>query len=167
MNLPEPQARTFSGLINDIEKGQIKIPQFQRDFVWDVKKSADLMDSIIKGYPIGTFIFWRTNEQLRIVRDIGDLDLPRTKSGEFADYVLDGQQRLTTLFASLKGLKIGRDGREEDYSKIYINLNALDEEDIVTIYVDELAEGTYIKLTDLVYGGLTLLASFNNEYHKK
>jgi uncharacterized protein with ParB-like and HNH nuclease domain len=167
MNLPEPQSRTFSSLINDIENGQIKIPQFQRDFVWDIKKSASLMDSIIKGYPIGTFIFWRTNEQLRTVRNIGGLDLPKTKIGEFADYVLDGQQRLTTLFASLKGAKIVRDDNEEDYSEIYIDLKAEDDKDIVTIYVDELPKGTYIKLTELVFGGLTLLASFDGKYHKK
>jgi uncharacterized protein with ParB-like and HNH nuclease domain len=65
MNLPEPQTRTFSSLVGEIEKGQIKIPQFQRDFVWTMQKSAGLIDSIIKGYPIGTFIFWRTKERLR------------------------------------------------------------------------------------------------------
>ena len=58
MKLPEPQTRTFSGLIEEIKKGQIKIPQFQRDFVWTIQKSAGLIDSILKGYPIGTFIFW-------------------------------------------------------------------------------------------------------------
>lgn len=57
MTLPEPLTVTFSGLIGDIEKGLIKIPQFQRDFVWDIEKSANLIDSIIKGYPIGTFYF--------------------------------------------------------------------------------------------------------------
>jgi uncharacterized protein with ParB-like and HNH nuclease domain len=57
MKLPEPQPLNFSSLISDIENGQIKIPQFQREFVWDIQKSANLMDSVIKGYPIGTFIF--------------------------------------------------------------------------------------------------------------
>lgn len=42
MTLPEPLTVTFSGLIGDIEKGLIKIPQFQRDFVWDIEKSANL-----------------------------------------------------------------------------------------------------------------------------
>jgi uncharacterized protein with ParB-like and HNH nuclease domain len=54
MKLPEPQTKTFSSLIAEIEKGQIKIPQFQRDFVWTIQKSAGLIDSIVKGYPIGT-----------------------------------------------------------------------------------------------------------------
>jgi hypothetical protein len=71
------------------------------------------------------------------------------------------------LFASLKGVKIVRDDNEEDYSEIYIDLKAEADEDIVTIYIDELAQGTYIKLTELVFGGLTLLASFDSDYHKK
>ena len=82
-----------------LKKGQIKIPQFQRNFVWSVSDSAKLMDSIIKGYPIGTFIFWRTKEQLRSVRNLGNITLPNSEDGEYVDYVLDGQQRLTSLFA--------------------------------------------------------------------
>lgn len=132
MKLPEPVSRTFSGLISDIEKGQIKIPQFQREFVWDIKKSAKLLDSIIKGYPIGTFIFWKTKERLRSVRDLGNCKLPESNEGDFVDYVLDGQQRLTSLFASLKGLKIEREiGKIEDYNEMFINLDASDDEDIV------------------------------------
>jgi hypothetical protein len=73
MYLPKPIARNFRELISDIEKGQIKIPQFQREFVWDLKKSANLLDSIVKGYPIGTLIFWKTKERLRAIRDIGNL----------------------------------------------------------------------------------------------
>ena len=166
MNLPEPITRTFSGLIADIEQGQIKIPQFQRDFVWDIKKSANLMDSIVKGYPIGTFIFWRTKERLRTIRDIGNFSLPEPQDGEFIDFVLDGQQRLTSLFASLKGLKVERDNKTDDYSKIYINLNGTEDSEIVTVDVDDLATGTFIKLTELLYGGLTLLAGYDPKYHK-
>jgi hypothetical protein len=166
MNLPEPFSKTFTGLIADIEQGQIKIPQFQRDFVWDIKKSAKLMDSIVKGYPIGTFIFWRTKERLRTIRDVGNFKLPEPKDGEFIDFVLDGQQRLTTLFASLKGLTIERDNRIDDYSAIFINLNATEDDEIVTIDIEELEVGTFIKLTDLLYGGLTLLASYDNQHHK-
>ncbi len=71
MNLPEPLSVTFSSLMNDIEKGNIKIPQFQRDFVWSKEKSAKLLDSIIKGYPIGTFILWKTKDELRALRNLG------------------------------------------------------------------------------------------------
>ncbi|MBK8653108.1 MAG: hypothetical protein IPN20_04220 [Haliscomenobacter sp.] len=49
MTLPEPQTRTFTALLAEIENGQTKIPQFQREFVWSLGQSANLMDSIIKG----------------------------------------------------------------------------------------------------------------------
>lgn len=168
MKLPEPQSTTFTGLISDIEKGQIKVPQFQRDFVWDIRKSANLMDSIIKGYPIGTFILWKTKERLRSVRDIGNFKLPEPTKGDFVNFVLDGQQRLTSLFASLKGLKIIRDnGKIDDYSNMFINLSSSEEEQIVFTESENLEENTFIKITDLLYGGLTFLASFPIEHLKK
>jgi len=167
MKLPEPQPLNFSSLISDIEKGQIKIPQFQREFVWDIQKSANLMDSVIKGYPIGTFIFWRTEERLRSIRNIGNLDLPEPIAGEFVNFVLDGQQRLTSLFASLKGLPIEREGgRIEDYSNMFIDLNAKEDEQIVILDLHDKEEKTYIKITDLLYGGLTFLASFPEKHLK-
>lgn len=168
MKLPEPISRTFTGLIADIEKGQIKIPQFQREFVWDIKKSSKLLDSIIKGYPIGTFIFWKTKERLRSVRNLGNAKLPDPIDGDFTDFVLDGQQRLTSLFATLKGLKIEREeGKIEHYDEMYINLDASEDEEIVVISKEKLNENALIRLTDLIYGPLTLLFNFDEQYHSK
>lgn len=165
MKLPEPQSLTFSSLINDVERGQIKIPQFQREFVWDIKKSADLIDSIIKGYPIGTFIFWKTKDRLRSVRNIGGFNLPEPQQGDFVNFVLDGQQRLTSLFAALKGAKITRENNKiDDYSNIYIDLDAKEDEQIIIIDISNKEEKTYIKITDLLYGGIRLLATFPEEY---
>lgn len=152
MNLPEPQSTTFSSLMHDIEKGNIKIPQFQRDFVWSTEKSAKLLDSIVKGYPIGTFILWKTREELRVLRNIGNIDLPKTPKGDFIQYVLDGQQRLTTLFASLKGLGVRREGREDDYSDFYIDLEAKNDETIVLNGSADTNEHQIIKLSNLLYG---------------
>ena len=59
MSLPEPQSVTFTSLFAEIENGTIKIPQFQRDFVWSKARSAKLLDSIVKGYPIGHSSFGR------------------------------------------------------------------------------------------------------------
>jgi hypothetical protein len=157
----------YSDLISEIETGQVKIPQFQRKFVWDIKSSAKLLDSIIKGYPIGTFIYWRTNERLRAVRNLGNIELPEPKDGEYVNYVLDGQQRLTSLFATLKGLKItDEEGRETDYSEMYVDFNAQDDQEIIITDPSKLKDGTYIKVTDLMEGSLTLLADYPPEYHK-
>ncbi|MBL0344426.1 DUF262 domain-containing protein [Candidatus Villigracilis affinis] len=69
---PQPQSKKYEVLFTGIDSGQVKIPMFQRDFVWGKEQSAKLIDSIIKGYPIGTFILWKTREELRSVRNIGN-----------------------------------------------------------------------------------------------
>jgi hypothetical protein len=169
MKLPEPQTRTFSSLISEIEKGQIKIPQFQRDFVWTIQKSAGLVDSIIKGYPIGTFIFWKTKERLRSVRNIGNQILPDPEPGESVDYVLDGQQRLTSLYACLKGVSIKKEDNKkvDDFSKIYINLESDEDKKIVSTEIDEEKVDCHISILDLLTGDFTVLASYPIEYHEK
>ena len=124
MHQPEPQSRSFKELLHTIENGTLKIPQFQRDFVWTREKSAKLIDSILKGYPIGTFILWKTREQLRAVKNIGGVDLPPTPEGDYAEQVLDGQQRLTSLYAAVNGLTITRtSGSTEDFSQICVDLD--------------------------------------------
>ena len=169
MKLPEPQPRTFSSLIEEIEKGQIKIPQFQRDFVWTIQKSAGLIDSIVKGYPIGTFIFWKTKERLRSVRNLGGQELPEPEKEETIDFVLDGQQRLTSLYACLKGITIQRveSNKIDDFSKIYINLKAEENEQIVLTEITSDDRKSFISILELLTGGLTALAEYPKEYHKK
>lgn len=157
----------YSDLISEIETGQVKIPQFQRKFVWDIKSSAKLLDSIIKGYPIGTFIYWRTNERLRAVRDLGNIKLPEPKDGEYVNFVLDGQQRLTSLFATLKGLVItDEEGKTTNYSEMYVDFNATEDQEIIITDPSKLPDNTFMKVTDLIEGSLTQLAAFPPEYHK-
>ncbi len=156
----------YSDLISEIETGQVKIPQFQRKFVWGIKASAKLLDSILKGYPIGTFIYWRTNERLRSVRNLGSITLPDPKHGEYVNYVLDGQQRLTSLYAALKGIKIlNEDNKELDYSQIYIDLKATGSAPIVITDVTDRDEFDFIKVTDLMEGDFTLLGNYPKELH--
>ena len=168
MELPQPTHKNYTTLISNIETGQIKIPQFQRDFVWTMERSAALLDSVVKGYPIGTFIFWRTKEHLRSLKELGGINLPTPKRNEPVVFVLDGQQRLTSLFAAMKGLKITHaSNREEDFSNIYINLDATESEDIVTTEVDYPPGATFIRLKDLLYGSLRTLTEFPEKYHGK
>src|SRR6266480_3831608 len=121
MNLPEPQSVTFTNLFAEILDGTIKIPQFQREFVWPRHKSSKLLDSIVKGFPIGTFILWKTDERLRSIRNLGGIDLPDTTPGDAVKYVLDGQQRLTSLFVILNGLTIQREEHEDNYAQMWLD----------------------------------------------
>jgi len=169
MESPQTSAVGFKSLVSDIESGQIKIPQFQRDFVWSVAEAAKLMDSIIKGYPIGTFIFWKTKERLRSVRNLGGIELPGPQKGDFVNYVLDGQQRLTSLFACFKGAKVAREGsnKVDDFSKIYVDLDADEDEQIVITDNSEKANMSYISILDLLTGDIAMLAEYPKPCLKK
>ena len=168
MYQPEPSSVAYPALISDIEKGMIKIPQFQRDFVWTKQKSAMLLDSIIKGYPIGTFILWKTKESLRSVRDLGDAKLPETPPGDFIQYVLDGQQRITSIFASLQGLKIERDGGAiDDFGQIFIDLKASDDSEIVIIDASGKDPKTVVRVVDLINAPLSFLFAYPEAFHAR
>jgi hypothetical protein len=145
-NQPKPDSKEYSDLISEIKKGKIKIPKFQRDFIWSLEKTAQLLDSILKGYPIGTFILWETEEQLNGIKNIGDFKLP-TLENEIIQYVLDGQQRITSLFAVYLGEKI----QKTDYKNIYINLEIdIDNSDEQIIVTEKPEEGEYITLYELL-----------------
>jgi hypothetical protein len=168
MSLPSPTHANYASLLTDIERGQVKIPQFQREFVWTIQKSAALLDSVLKGYPVGTFIFWSTKDRLRSVRELGDATLPAPAPGETVSFVLDGQQRLTSLYAAIKGIKVLRSsGHVDDFGEMYVNLAAGDDQQIVTVDVSELAANSYISLEVLLRGSFGELMAFPPQYHSK
>ncbi len=101
-----PSSICFSDLIKGVDKSTIQIPPFQRDFVWSAKEITFLLDSIYNGYPIGSFIFWKSNKQLPHHREIGGIKLNEIPRGFLIDYIIDGQQRITSLYAAVKGADI-------------------------------------------------------------
>jgi len=86
-------------LLHAVSSGSVRIPAFQRGFVWDMDRVAYLMDSIYKNYPFGSLLFWRTKYKLSVERKLGQFELPQPKEDYPIDYVLDGQQRLTSIFS--------------------------------------------------------------------
>ena len=150
-NQPKPGTLLYINMLSDIETGKIKIPQFQRKFVLTLEQTAGLIDSILKGYPIGTFIIWETDERLRSIRNLGGADLPETPAGSRVQYVLDGQQRMTSIYVALKGAKIvNEDGVPVDYGNIYVDLKAAMDEQIVVIAKED-DDNRYISVVDLVH----------------
>lgn len=158
---PIPGTLQYNTLIANIEQGIVKIPQFQRKFVWSIEQTAKLLDSILKGYPIGSFILWETKERLRSIRDIGNIQLPEPPEGYIVQYVLDGQQRMTSLYVSMIGAKItGDDKRTIDYSEIYVDFEAASDEEIVITDIGGRNMGELIKFTDLLNGGYKMFAKY-------
>jgi len=82
-----------------IRKGEVKVPQFQRPFVWEADQALDLLDSVANNYPIGSLLLWRTKDKLATERHIGEFQLPDVDDMTPTEYVLDGQQRLTVLYS--------------------------------------------------------------------
>lgn len=93
-----PSNPRLSSLLADVAKGNIKIPVFQREYVWSDEQIMSLLDSIYRGYPVGSLLLWSTKEPLNHERNVGGFELPKTPEDFPVNYVLDGQQRLTTLY---------------------------------------------------------------------
>lgn len=155
---PENEPKKYAFLFNDIDVGRIKIPMFQRDFVWTNEQTAKLIDSIIKGFPIGSFILWQTREELRHIRNIGNVTLPDVPKGEPALYVLDGQQRITSLYAVRKGARVTREGEEIDYKRILIDLSYEPDADDQVVFADTEIGGPHISVFDLLNASFAELA---------
>lgn len=100
----KPYIESLQTVLESIRDGELLFPDFQRDFVWKDKQRLQLFDSIIKGMPIGSLLIWRTTESLPYKKSLGSIQLPeapRESQSGTRDYVLDGLQRLATLYASL------------------------------------------------------------------
>ncbi|BAZ18639.1 hypothetical protein NIES4071_105240 (plasmid) [Calothrix sp. NIES-4071] len=85
-------------LIQRIDMGDIGLPDIQRPFVWEAAKVRDLFDSMYRGFPAGYLLFWE-NAHSNNSRQIGSN--PKSKISLLL--IVDGQQRLTSLYAVLKG----------------------------------------------------------------
>ena len=99
----------INNLLNDIQLGQIAIPEIQRPFVWDTIKVRDLMDSLYKWFPVGYIIAWK-NPDVRL------------KDGTISNgkkVLIDGQQRITALKAAILWDKIV----DKDYRKVNIKIS--------------------------------------------
>lgn len=151
---PQNQNKKYDHLFSAIDQGYIKIPIFQREFVWSKSQTAQLIDSILKGFPIGTFIFWETKEDLRHIKNIGNINLPEVPQGQSVSYILDGQQRITSLYALSKGLRI--DTKEEmiDYQDIYINLSTDPDSDEEIVTAGKPEEMPSISVYELLNAGI-------------
>lgn len=107
-------------LIQQIDLGVIGLPDIQRPFVWKDTKVRELFDSMYKGYPVGYFLFW-ANANVEGTKNIGT----EKKQKHPTLLIVDGQQRLTSLFAVVKAQQVIRENYE--VSNIVIAFNPLEE----------------------------------------
>jgi hypothetical protein len=98
-----PQVPRLPTLLEEVRSGAILIPNFQRPFEWDDDRRLDLLDSVDKEMPIGAILVWRTREhKLACLKTLGAFGLPSEPGAQVPRaYLLDGHQRLATLYAAL------------------------------------------------------------------
>jgi hypothetical protein len=96
----KPEIEFVEDLVQLIANGVLRVPRFQRPFWWKPSDMLSLFDSIYKGYPIGSLLLWESIEPVESLDEVGPMrtPLPRTKP---LTYILDGHQRLATLFGAL------------------------------------------------------------------
>lgn len=98
---PQPSVDRIDDLARRILSGDILLPKFQRDFVWEKHQILKLLDSVYKNYPIGSVLLWQSRLELRSENKIADLEINLPKPDYPVNYLLDGQQRLSTICGSM------------------------------------------------------------------
>jgi hypothetical protein len=130
-------------MLEAIEQSELLLPHIQRPFVWDEDQMVRLLDSLMRNYPVQTLLLWRTKEEIKARKfmdvvdrdaDLSRLYVPsKSAAGIEKTFVLDGQQRLQTLYALFRGA-------------------ILDPHDVaLEAYVDVTEGGTEIEGTDMLY----------------
>ena len=124
----KPTDKGITTYLDELKNHNYQIPTFQRDVVWEKENVKKLWDSIYKFYPLGSILVWKTDLKLHNHRSIGghEIDDPNFSRTEY-QYILDGQQRTTSLLTSLYGGSIqGRPGFDPS---LYIDLTVQSSDD--------------------------------------
>ena len=136
---------SISDVISRIDAHRLLLPAIQREFIWESEKIEWLFDSLLQGYPVGSFLFWEVRDQsdkqnyryyefLRGFRQRYRIHNPEFNTAGQADFdaVLDGQQRFTSIYIGLKGTYAYKRPRvwweDSEYAvptrKLYLNISA-------------------------------------------
>lgn len=97
----KPEIELIEDLLAGVAAGKLRVPRFQRPFVWRPDQMLDLFDSLELGYPIGSILIWETSADIPSLEEVGSLKVPPPPKNSSISYILDGHQRISTLFGVL------------------------------------------------------------------
>ena len=119
---------TVEELVSKIERGELRLPEMQRRYVWRSTRVRDLLDSLYRGYPSGAILIWETDESVpEQAFAVGQQANPYAKT----QLLLDGQQRLTSLSAVIRGEPVQVNGRQRPIELLF-NLEHPDQLSVIT-----------------------------------
>ena len=116
----KPTDKGITTYLDELKHHDYQIPTFQRDIVWEKENVKKLWDSIYKFYPLGSILVWKTKIKLQNHREIGGHKIANANGKTEFLYLLDGQQRTTSLLTSLYGGRIA--GRENFDPSLYVDI---------------------------------------------
>lgn len=115
-------------LVGMIERGELRLPEMQRRYVWRSTRVRDLLDSLYRGYPSGAILLWETDEDVPLQKMAVSQQMNPYQSTRL---LLDGQQRLTSLSAVIRGEPVTIRGRKRPIELLF-NLDHPDQLAVVT-----------------------------------
>lgn len=131
----DPTVVFVTAVLDEIAEGRLQIPRFQRPLVWRWEQRRDLLSSIYEGLPIGALMIWVSDkEPVERYDRLGPYVLPEPRAGADNRYIMDGVQRLSTLFGALRAHGSWAEIDEEtdetvtDFT-VYVDLDSDDEQD--------------------------------------
>lgn len=128
----KPEKSRLINLLDDIKSGRIKIPVFQRDYVWKKPQRLELFDSLNSGFPIGSLLFWKPQDlTFEFNKSIGPFQIDYLNPN--FSYVLDGFQRISTLFGALINPSTYNDKIDNTILSDYLLHYDLKEEEFIQI----------------------------------
>jgi len=107
---------TVQELVSMIERGELRLPEMQRHYVWRATRVRDLMDSLYRGYPSGAILLWETDEPVPLRSFAIDQQVSPYQTTKL---LLDGQQRLTSLSAVIRAMPINVRGRKRPIELLF------------------------------------------------
>ena len=120
----QPYIQPLQSIMQEVLRGEILVPRFQRpgtEVTWSQEQRQALLDSIYRGFPVGTILLWTTaNTDISSFDTVGGFNVPKTSEGKLKRYLLDGHQRLSTLVQILgSGLSDTDQITNEDYREYW------------------------------------------------
>lgn len=99
----DPHIQYLHQILEEIDSGTLLVPRFQRPLVWEVDQQLELLRSVRHGIPFGSIMIWRTSrDDISRYESFGRFRLPPPSEGSPRQYIMDGIQRLSTLYAALR-----------------------------------------------------------------
>lgn len=144
------QQKKLSALLRAVDDRRFAIPRLQREFVWDGPKAAKLLDSIVRGMPIGMITIWQAPRAQRLHLRQKYHVLPQfNPEHSVVWFLMDGQQRVSVLYHVREGKVLENAGhREIDFSRVVLALDADDDEQVIRYRKP--VDGEFVSLCEIL-----------------